>query len=318
MHPLERLINLLALLLEARRPLSFDEIRETMPEAYGHADEASAKRMFERDKDVLREVGVPMEVVPTDPWNQETGYRVPKDQYYLPEITFTPEEVWALFAAAHAPGEAGEAGRAFWKLATGVDSDVLAMIAERAPAPGLDASGPHLGSIADALARRRRVRFRYRSAQGRVGRREVDPYALLFRGGNWYLIGRDQARDDVRAFRLSRLGGPVKDAGEARPAPEGFEAAKHVQAGPWGLGEPQATARVAFSPKVAPWAVPSTTGARPMGTTPDGWVEVEVPSGGTDPFVAWVLSFGPDARLVAPRSLRDEVVARLRSVLADA
>jgi proteasome accessory factor B len=295
MHPLERLINLLALLLEARRPLTFDEIRETMPEAYGQADEASAKRMFERDKDVLREVGVPMEVVPTDPWNRETGYRIPKDQYYLPEITFTPEEVWALFAAAHAPGEAGEAGQAFWKLATGADSDVLAMIAERAPAPGLDASGPHLGSIADALARGRRVRFRYRSAQGKASRREVDPYALLFRGGNWYLIGRDRARDDTRAFRLSRLGGPVKDAGEAQPAPEGFDAAKHVQ--------------------VAPWAVPSTTGARPVGTAPDGWVEVDVPSGGTDAFAAWVLSFGPDARLVAPRSLRDEVVARLTAVL---
>lgn len=318
MHPLERLLNLLALLLEARRPLTFDEIRETMPEAYGQADAASAKRMFERDKDILREVGVPVEVTPTDAWNLEQGYRIRKDQYYLPEITFTPEEVWALFAAAHAPGEDGEAGRAFWKLATGVDSDVLAMIAERAPAPGLDASGPHLGTIADALARRRRVRFRYRSAQGKAGLREMDPYALLFRGGNWYVIGRDRARDDIRAFRLSRIGGPVKDAGEAGPAPEGFEAAKHVQAGPWGVGEPRATARVAFSPKVAPWAVPSTTGARLIGPDDQGWVEVEVPSSGSDAFAAWVLSFGPDARLLAPRSLRDELVARLRAVLADA
>lgn len=318
MHPLERLLNLLALLLEARRPLTFDEIRETMPEGYGQEDPSSAKRMFERDKDILREVGVPVEVTSTDPWNLEQGYRIRKEQYYLPEITFTPDEVWALFAATHAPGQDDEAGRAFWKLATGVDSDVLAMIAERAPAPGLDASGPHLGTVADALARRRRVRFRYRSAQGKVGQREVDPYALLFRGGNWYLIGRDHARDDIRAFRLSRIGGPVKVSGEAGPAPEGFEAAKHVQAGPWGVGEPLATARVAFGPKVASWAVPSTTGARVIGVDDEGWVEVEVPSSGSDAFSSWVLSFGPDARLLAPRSLRDERVARLHAVLADA
>ena len=318
MHPLERLINLVALLLQARNPLTFDEIRTEMPEAYGHADAASAKRMFERDKDVLREIGIPVEVAATDIWEKEQGYRIPKDRYYLPEITFTPEEVWALFVAAHAPGEGGEAERAFWKLATGVDTDVLAMISERAPAPGLDASGPHLGTIADALARHRRIRFRYRPAHGKAGQREVDPYALLFRSGNWYLVGRDSARQDVRAYRLSRLRGPVKEAGDGTPAPEGFDAAKHVQAGPWGVGEPRGTARVAFSPKVAPWAVPSTTGAKIVGTADDGWVEVEIPSGASDAFASWVLSFGADARLIAPRSLRDDVVDRLEAVLADA
>jgi proteasome accessory factor B len=260
-------------------------------------------------------VGIPVELGPTDPWDVEQGYRIPKDRYYLPEMTFTPDEVWALFVAAHAPGESGEAERAFWKLATGVDTNVLASIAERAPAPGLDASGPHLGSIADALARRRRIRFRYRSAQGKSGPREVDPYALLFRGGNWYLVGRDAAKDEVRAYRLSRLSGPVKDVAAAAAPPEGFEPARHVQAGPWGVGEPQTTARISFSPKIAPWAVPSTTGARVIGNRSDGWVEVEVPASGSDSFVSWVLSFGPDARLEAPRALRDDVVARLEAVL---
>jgi proteasome accessory factor B len=315
-HPLERLINLVAMLLEARRPLTFDEIRDALP-AYEQEDVASAKRMFERDKDTLRDVGIPVEVAPTDPWEVEQGYRIPKDRYYLPEITFTPDEVWALFVAAHAPGEGGEAERAFWKLATGVDTNVLASIAERSPTPGLDASGPHLGSIADALARRRRIRFRYRSAQGKAGQRSVDPYALLFRGGNWYLVGRDAGKDEIRAYRLSRLTAPIKDAGPAEAPPEGFEAAKHVQAGPWGVGEPPATARISFSPKIAPWAVPSTTGARVTRTGDDGWVEVEVPASGTDSFISWVLSFGSDARLEAPRSVRDDVVGRLEAVLRD-
>jgi proteasome accessory factor B len=313
MHPLERLIDLVALLLEARRPLTFERIRELLP-AYRQQEYGAAKRMFERDKDVLREVGVPVELAPTDAWEVEWGYRIPKDQYYLPELSFTAEEVWALFVAAHAPGEDGEALHAFQKLSTDTDANILAAMAERGAAPGLDASGPHLGTVADALARRRAVRFRYRPAQGAPGWREVEPYALVFRGGNWYLVGLDRGRGDVRAFRLSRFLSRVKEVGPAGAPPEGFVAAKYVEAGPWGLGRPAFTARVAFSPKVAWWAVPSAPGSRLLRARRDGWVEVEVPAAEDEQFVSWVLSFGPDARVHGPRSLRDRVVARLEAL----
>lgn len=313
MHPLERLINLVALLLEARRPLAFDEIRELMP-AYQQQDAGSAKRMFERDKDALREVGVPVEVASTDPWDVEPGYRIPKDQYYLPELAFTPDEVWALFVAAHAPGEGGEAEQAFQKLSAGTEANVLAAMAERTPAPGVDPSGPHLGAIADALARRRVLRFKYRPAQGKPGQREVEPYALVFRSGHWYLVGRDRARGDVRSFRLSRLLSAVKEAGEAAPPPVGFDATRQLQAGPWGLGQPVETATVSFSPKVAWWAIPTVPQARVRRTRRDGWVEVDLPASQTDAFVSWVLSFGPDARVHSPKAIRDQVVARLEAL----
>src|SRR5207302_7363575 len=121
MHPLERLLDLVALLLDARKPLTFDDIRRVMP-AYQQADAASAKRMFERDKDTLREVGIPVELAATDIWEVEQGYRIPREQYYLPDVAFSPEEVWALFIAAHAPGEEGDAEQAFRKLSTGAES----------------------------------------------------------------------------------------------------------------------------------------------------------------------------------------------------
>jgi proteasome accessory factor B len=114
MHPLERLLNLLALLLNATRPLTFEEIRARVP-AYQQDDLASAKRMFERDKDALRDVGVPVDLTSTDVWEVEKGYRIVKERYYLPDIDFTPDEMWALFVAAHTPGEDGEAERAFQK-----------------------------------------------------------------------------------------------------------------------------------------------------------------------------------------------------------
>ena len=92
MEPLERLLNLVGLLLETRIPLTFEQIRETL-EPYGQENVDSAKRMFERDKDILREYGVPLELVDTDVWGAEQGYLIPKDAYYLAEIAFTPEEL---------------------------------------------------------------------------------------------------------------------------------------------------------------------------------------------------------------------------------
>jgi proteasome accessory factor B len=316
MHPLERLLDLVALLLDARKPLTFDDIRRVMP-AYQQTDASSAKRMFERDKDTLREVGIPIELAGTDAWEVEQGYRIPKDQYYLPDVAFTADEVWALFVAAHAPGETGEAEQAFQKISSGTETNVLTAMAERTAAPGVDSSGPYLGSIADALARRRAVRFRYRSAQGRTGQREVDPFALVFRKGNWYLVGLDRGRSEIRSFRLSRLLAPVKEIGAASAPPEGFDASAQLESGPWGLGRPAVMARVAFSPKVAWWAIASTPGVKPIRTRKDRWLEAEVPATETDSFVSWVLSFGPDIRLTWPKAVRDQIVAKLEALAAD-
>lgn len=312
MHPLERLLNLVALLLETPRPLTFDEIRGVLP-AYRQGDKASAKRQFERDKDTLRAVGIPVEVAPTDVWEVEEGYRIPRERYQLPDLSFTPEEAAALFVAAHAQG-AGEAAQAFRKLALGVDTGVLADLAERGPAMALDASEPHLADAADAVARRRRVRFRYQPLTGRAGQREAHAWGLVFRRGAWYLVGLDVGRGEPRSFRLTRMRSALTDAGPGDPPPPGFRGSDHVRAGPWGLGEPHTTARLAFSPKVAWWALAELPGARTLRTRRDGWVEAEVPAARDEAFVSWVLSFGPDARVLSPRALRDAVVRRLEAV----
>jgi proteasome accessory factor B len=315
MHPLERLVNLVALLLETGRPLTFEEIRGVLP-AYDQPDKASAKRQFERDKDTLRQIGIPVEAVATDAWEVEEGYRIPKDRYELPDISFTPEEVAALFVAAHAPGQDGDAALAFRKLAPGAGGGGLEPAGDAAAPVGVDASGPHLPQVADAVSGRRRVRFRYRPVSGRAGRRDVDAWALLFRGGAWYLLGRDRGRKEPRSFRLSRVVSAIEDAGPGKPPPEGFKASEQLRVGPWGLGEPETTARVAFSPKVVWWALAGVPGARTLRTRRDGWTEAEVPAVAGDSFVSWVLSFGPDARVLAPRALREAAVRALEAVRA--
>src|SRR3954465_6061889 len=157
MQPLERLVNLVALLLESRRPLTFDEIREKLGEAYEHGDVNSAKRMFERDKDVLRDIGVPIEVSATDVWDAEQGYTIAKERYYLPEIRFTAEEITALAVAARS-GSDTAAEDAVRKLLSGATEGILAAL----PAdvgPVTETATETLTAAAEAVAGSRRVRF---------------------------------------------------------------------------------------------------------------------------------------------------------------
>jgi proteasome accessory factor B len=308
MQPLERLVNLVALLLESRIPLTFDQIRERLAEAYEHEDVNSAKRMFERDKDVLRDIGVPIEVVATDVWDAEQGYTIPKDRYYLPEIHFTPEEITALAVAARSGGDP-TAEDAVRKLLSGVEGGAWASLAGAGPGGRAD---PRLTAAADAVAGLRRVRFGYRSSRGETSERTLDAYGLAVRRGHWYLVGFDHDRGDLRSFRLSRLASDLADDGEGSEPPEGFRAADVVQAGPGAPGDPGTTASVAFAPGVSWWAVRGVAGAEVVRTREDGWVVARLPRP-AEGLAGWVLSFGPDAEAVEPPRLRDEVVRRLEA-----
>ncbi|HEX7464347.1 MAG TPA: WYL domain-containing protein [Actinomycetota bacterium] len=317
MHPLERLVDLVALLLDSARPLTFDEIRGRMEEAYGQEDVASAKRMFERDKDILRDVGVPVEVVATDVWEVEHGYVIPKEKYYLPEVNFTPEEISALFVAARSGAEDDAAEHAVRKLLYGAEGGLLT--GGSAPAPFAEAGlvDARLTAAAEAVAERRSVRFGYRTARGDESERHVDPWGLVFRGGHWYLVGMDRERGDVRAFRFSRLSTVPVPADEAGAPPPGFRAADHVQVGPFGPGEAEEHALVALSPEVAWWATKDLSGVATERTRPDGWIEMTVPAAPGEGLASWILSFGPDAEALEPVSLREEVVRRLEAILAE-
>src|SRR4051812_46199334 len=162
MHPLERLLNLVAMLLEARRPLTFEQIRDALP-AYAQDDVATAKRMFERDKDILRDNGIPIELAPLDAFDVEEGYVIPKDRYYLPEIEFTPQEISALFIAARSGGaDDAPAEWAVRKLLYGVGGGVLAGAAMGSSAAGPDVDSELLTAVAEAVLRgSRRLSFAY-------------------------------------------------------------------------------------------------------------------------------------------------------------
>jgi proteasome accessory factor B len=311
-NPRERLIKLVILLLDSRQPLTFDRIRELLP-AYMQEDTAAAKRMFERDKEILRDAGVPIELAPTDVWELEEGYLIPKESYYLPEISFTPEEVSALFVAAGYPDRNPEAERAAIKIAS--DSAGIPQVPGSKVPPKEGAAGAaSAAAVASAIGAGKSIRFEYRAASGTVSARHVDPFALVHRAGRWYAVGRNRDSDEIRSFRLDRVTSAVTEGSEARPAPEGFEAREHVVPGPWGgqtTGEP---ARIAFSPTVGWWAAEGLEGARRLDSGEDGWTEFQISVRDDPSTISWIASFGPDAVVRSPARLRDSVVSHLRQL----
>jgi proteasome accessory factor B len=144
----------------------------------------------------------------------------------------------------------------------------------------------------------------------------VDAFGLAVRGGHWYLVGLDLDRGEIRSFRLSRISDDLEIAGEGTEPPDGFRAVEHVRAGPWGQGDPETTATVAFAPDVAWWATKGVAGAETVRTREDGWVEVRLAWSPGEGLMSWILSFGPDAELVEPAELRSEILGRLEEILA--
>ena len=238
----------MAVLLEASRPLTGLEIRARVP---GYPDvDSSFRRAFERDKDDLRDMGVPLRIEPiplTDP--PVEGYRIRKQDYYLRDPGLEPAELEALNLAAcnRAPRRGTGHGGAL-EARGAVPSSGGSGRTDAGPGVGSLPVDANLVSAFTGVMERRVLQFRYREVA-----REVNPYRLDFVRGRWYLNGFDQVRGEERWYRLSRVDGPIV-AGDRRNAfvrPE--EAVAGLQLDPWLLGEGKPMrARVLFDAEQAP------------------------------------------------------------------
>lgn len=318
MEQAERLMDLFGLLVRAKKPVTFEEIRDQIPDAYTQEDPESAKRMFERDKDVLRELGVPIETRSKDVWTDEANaYFVDPRRYYLPEIAFSEEEAAALFVVAGAAQER-DAETGLRKLLSGVSSDLPESVGEPVLVDPPELSDGLVTSLSRSIADSRAVSFKYRSGRGEDSERTLDPYSIVWRSGHYYVVGMDRDRNDIRCFRLSRFTSEPLDRGEASSSPpEGFRGRDHVAGGPWG---PDASEKVpvtvAFSEKVSWWATQGIAGVETVATL-DGWDQKQLSGSLDDSFVSWILSFGPDAQVIDPPRLRAAVIERLEELVGD-
>lgn len=313
----ERLLNLVIALLYTRQPMSKGRIRTAVPQYADSSDEAF-DRMFERDKDELRDLGIPLRTEVIDPFfSDETGYRIDKREYALPEIAFAPDELAVIGVASRAWSQAslaGPAAQALRKLEAGGLTRDEASVAGIEPL--LHTSEPTFDAARDAVLARREVTFPYRrGAAGQVAERQLQPWALTAWHGRWYLTGYDLDRQAPRVFRLDRVQGRLTPRGApgAYLVPEGHDPRAMITASD---EEPAqtSTARVAVRPGTGHQLRRQGTVVPEEG--PQGWDVVELSTGSPGALAAEVTGLGPDAVALDPQELVEQVVRNLRAVVA--
>lgn len=301
---IERILNLLAFLLTAKRPVTADEVRRTVA-GYDQESDEAWRRMFERDKELLRDLGIPLELRPTDAWEVEHGYVVTADSYALADPGLTDEERVALRLAANAVRIGGQVAGpdALFKLGGGPPHGGGEPLAA-----DLGASGDSLAEAFSAVVEHRVLQFDYRGQE-----RVVEPYGLIHKRGHWYMVGADRGDGRiVKNFRVDRAEG-VKGVGEAAAfdRPEGFRAGDAVAPAAWEAGGEDLEAEVIFDASIAWWAKRQLTGRSTVTEREDGTLSATIPVANPEAFIGWVLSFDAAAEIVAPVDLRTRLLARV-------
>ena len=316
----ERLLNLLIMLLVQRRYVAKDRIREIL---YPDSTVDAFEKMFERDKEELRSLGVPIEVGHMDAYfDDEPGYRVRPDLLALPDISLTADEV-AVVGLATKVWQHAKLARATTEAvrkltALGAELDVSALdIVE----PRLNADEPSFDVFLEATQERQAVTFGYRRpGQTETTTRHLQPWGVTRYSGRWYVVGFDTDREAERVFRLSRVEGRPRKVG----APGAYEVPADVDLGEVArrLAPAVSTERVVLLVRQGA-GVSLRRGADLLETGvtgPDGaadWDRLAIDRA-VSRVVDEVLAFGPDVVVEGPPAVRQHVVDRLAAALAEA
>jgi len=309
-------MNLVIALLVTRQFVSKEQIRDSVAGYSGDGvDVGSFDRMFERDKKELRELGIMIETGSNEAFfEDEKGYRIRRDEFELADILFTSEEAAVVGLAArvwqHA-GLAAESSNAILKLkAAGiaVDPNALTMVE-----PQLSANEPSFDRMWEAATQQIPVTFAYQRPGQQPEARRVEPWGLFSWHGRWYMAGFDLEREAERVFRLSRVHKDVSFAGTpgSYTIPEGVDLRQIAQALFPAPAIDAATIRVRRG-RCQDLRRQSETTKR----VDDQWDEITVAYASPWQLASEIASFGPDAVAIAPGDVREQVVAKLRSVLS--
>lgn len=320
----ERLVNLVIALLSTRGYITAEKIRSSVA---GYSESASGEafsRMFERDKNELRDLGIPLEVGRVSAMDPTEGYRINRDAYALAPVDLTPDEAAAVAVATQlweSPELITATQGALLKLrAAGVDVDPDAPVAIASPVgvPGLRGSEDILGILLSAIDSRQAVQFPHRPSRAEpYATRTVEPWGVVTEKGRWYLVGHDRDRDATRTFRLSRIGPDVTPVGPAGAVtvPDGIDLRRivaqtvtDVSATPAGG---LARVWVAAGRATALRRAGRPVGERRVGERDGAVIELDIRS--TDQLARDIAGYGPDALVLEPQALRDDVLARLRA-----
>jgi proteasome accessory factor BC len=326
-----RQLSLISYLMAERRPVTAPEIRRDV-EGYSVMNEDAFARRFYADRSELEALGIVLAVEkPVDGLVEQENYSLPPENFHLSPIEFTDEELAALRTALQLlDGEFAYAEPlrlALQQISWGRPSP-LQTPEQSTVALGITGSaGGHdvsqrLAKIETAIFRRKTIVFDYYTMErDETGTRRVDPYQLLYQGGQFYVVGRSHERDAIRVFRLSRIRGKVGYATKAEhdfQRPANFDPRAYANRIDWQFGEPVGTAEVWIGHRIA-WQIERHFGRY-------GNVRaVEAATAGADDdrifttayanarqLIAWVLGLGENARVIRPAELVDELRERVR------
>jgi len=324
-----RQLSLISFLMAERRPVSALEIKQDV-EGYSQMNDEAFARRFYADRAELEALGIQLKVdKPAEGYYEAENYSLPPENFYLPAIEFTSKELGALRAAlslldgefAYAEPLRLALQQLSWGKASPLDAPEERSVALAVTAnPGGRELSQRLSKIETAIFRRKTIVFEYYT----IGRdaqetRKVDPYHLLYRGGQFYLIGYAHERGDIRVFRVSRVRGKVGYASKAEhdfARPDDFDPRLYADRTDWQLGDPVASARIWLSERIDWLARRHFGDAGEVTGAEDGdGVVFETEYSDSRQIVSWVLGLGPQARILDPPELVAEADERVGLVV---
>jgi predicted DNA-binding transcriptional regulator YafY len=324
-----RQLSLISYLMAARRPVTAAEIRRDV-EGYSAMNEDAFARRFYADRSELESLGIALTVEkPLDAQAEQETYSLPPENFYLPPIAFTDRELAALATALQLlDGEFAYAEPlrlALQQISWGRPSPLEAPEQRTVALAITGAAGGHeisqrLAKIENAIFRRKTITFDYYTMErDELGTRRVDPYMLLYQGGQFYLVGYSHERGAIRIFRLSRIRGKIGYASKAEhdfERPRDFDPRDYVNRVPWQFGEPVATARIRISGRIA-WQIERHFGryGEVCAAAEGSDIVFATPYASARQLVAWVLGLGENATVLEPPELVAELRARLKLLI---
>src|SRR3954453_9065147 len=326
-----RQLSLISFLMAQGRPVSALEIKREV-EGYSDMNDDAFARRFYADRAELESLGIQLGVEkPGEGFFEAELYSLPPENFYLDAIKFSDDELAALSTALLLLTDGGFAYAeplrlALQQVAWGHPNPLNE--GERAPvemamtasAGGRDLS-QRLSKIENAIPPPKTIEFTYYTMErGETEKRKVDPYHLVFRGGQFYLIGLSHEREAVRVFRLSRIQGKVGYATKAEDdfsPPEDFDRRDYGSRADWQLGETQGTAKIFVRERVA-WMIERDFGdygplrnAVKSDAPPGKGRVFETSYASSRELIAWVLRWRQNAEVLAPDDLRSESETRV-------
>jgi proteasome accessory factor BC len=324
-----RQLSLISYLMAERRPVTAPEIRRDV-EGYSVMNEDAFARRFYADRSELEALGIVLAVEkPAEGLVEQENYSLPPENFHLPPIEFSDAELAGLRTALQLlDGEFAYAEPlrlALQQISWGRPSPLTSpehntvALGITGSAGGHDVS-QRLAKIETAIFRRKTIVFDYYTMErDEIGARKVDPYQLLFQGGQFYVVGTSHERGAIRVFRLSRIRGKVGYATKAEhdfQRPSEFDPRAYGNRIDWQFGDPIGTAEVWISGRIA-WQIARHFGRYgEMRPADDGEDRIFLTVyANARQLIAWVLGLGEHARISGPPELLEEMRDRVQLLI---